>query len=85
MEKLEFNKLKVLDLLNDLKLVLKVNHNVSIYELDKLENIVKDKNYVKSNFEKNFNSAFRRVQEIGIYDENVDRLFKELYYLTEDD
>jgi len=85
MKKLEFNELKVLELLNELKLALMVNHDVSIHELDKLENIVKDKNYVKSNFERNFNSAFRRVQEIGIYDENVDRLFKELYYFTQDD
>ena len=41
MKKLEFNELK---LLNELKLALMVNHDVSIHELDKLENIVKDKN-----------------------------------------
>lgn len=85
MKNIESNELELLKLLNELKLALKVNHNVSIHELDKLENIVKDKNYVKSNFERNFNSAFRRVQEIGIYDENVDRLFKELYYFTQED
>ena len=77
--------MKVLELLNELKFSLKVNHNASIHELDKLENIVKDKNYVKSNFERNFKSAFRRVQEIGIYDENIDKLSKELYYFTQND
>lgn len=82
MKNVEINEVKVLELLNELKLVLEIRHDVTIPELDKLENIVKDKNYAKSNVDKNFSSAFRRVQEIGIYDENVDRLFKELYNLT---
>ena len=82
MKNFKINEVKVLESLNELKLILEIRHDVTIAELDKLENIVKDKNYAKSNFDKNFSSAFRRVQEIGIYDENVDRLFKELYNLT---
>ncbi len=82
MKNVEINEVKVLELLNELKLVLETRHDVSIPELDKLENIVKDKNYTESNIDKNFSSAFRRVQEIGIYDENVDGLFRELYDLT---
>ncbi len=69
-------------MIDELKLILEANHDASIFELDKLKNIVKDKNYTKSNININFSSTFRRVQEIGIYNDSVDRLFDEFYSFT---
>lgn len=83
MNKVELNEVQILELLGELKLLLRVNYDISIPELDKLENIVKNKNYESSNTEKHFGLAFRRLQEIGIYDEDVDRLFRNIYYLTQ--
>lgn len=80
--KVEDNKVKILGLIDELKLILEANHDASIFELDKLKNIVKDKNYTKSNININFSSTFRRVQEIGIYNDSVDRLFDEFYSFT---
>lgn len=80
--KVEDNKVKILGLIDELKLILEANHDASIFELDKLKNIVKDKNYTKSNSNMNFSSTFRRVQEIGIYNDSVDRLFDEFYSFT---
>ncbi|MGE6474934.1 hypothetical protein [Psychrobacter sp. NPDC078631] len=79
MSKAEFNELEAIRILGELNFLFKVNHNVLIPELDKLENIVKSKNYDNSNLD--FGFAFRRVQEIGIYDEDIDELFKELNFI----
>ena len=81
MSKAELNELEAIRILGELNFLFKVNHNVLIPELDKLENIVKSKNYDNSNIERIFGFAFRRVQEIGIYDENIDKLFKELNFI----
>ena len=81
MRKAELNELKAIRILGELNFLFKVNHNVLIPELDKLENIVKSKNYDNSNLERIFGFAFRRVQEIGIYDEDIDELFKELNFI----
>lgn len=81
MSKAEFNELEAIRILGELNFLFKVNHNVLIPELDKLENIVKSKNYDNSNLERIFGFAFRRVQEIGIYDEDIDELFKELNFI----
>ena len=81
MSKAEFNELEAIRILGELNFLFKVNHNVLIPELDKLENIVKSKNYDNSNIERIFGFAFRRVQEIGIYDEDIDKLFKELNFI----
>ena len=81
MSKAEFNELEAIRILGELNFLFKVNHSVLIPELDKLENIVKSKNYDNSNLERIFGFAFRRVQEIGIYDEDIDELFKELSFI----
>ena len=81
MSKAELNELEAIRILGELNFLFKVNHNVLIPELDKLENIVKSKNYDNSNIERIFGFAFRRVQEIGIYDEDIDKLFKELNFI----
>lgn len=81
MSKTELNELEAIRILGELKFLFKVNHNVLIPELDKLENIVKSKNYDNSNIESIFDFAFRRVQEIGIYDEDIDKLFNELNFI----
>lgn len=81
MSKAELNELEAIRILGELNFLFKINHNVLIPELDKLENIVKSKNYDNSNIERLFSFAFRRVQEIGIYDEDIDKLFKELNFI----
>ncbi|WP_201587766.1 hypothetical protein [Psychrobacter jeotgali] len=81
MSKAELNELEVIKILGELKFLFKLNHNVIIPELDKLENITKNKNYENSNIERIFGFAFRRVQEIGIYDEDIDKLFNELHLI----
>ena len=81
MSKAELNELEAIRILGELNFLFKVNHNVLIPELDKLENIVKSKNYDNSNIERIFGFAFRQVQEIGIYDKDIDKLFKELNFI----
>lgn len=81
MSKAQLNELETIRILGELNFLFKVNHNVLIPELDKLENIVKSKNYDNSNIERVFGFAFRRVQEIGIYDEDIDKLFEELHFI----
>ena len=81
MSTVKFNELEAIRILGELNFLFKVNHNVLIPELGKLGNIVKSKNYNNSNLEKTFGFAFRRVQEIGIYDEDIDKLFKELNFI----
>lgn len=43
MSRIEINELEAIKFLGELKLLFKVNHNVSIPELDKLDNIVKNR------------------------------------------
>ncbi len=70
-----------IELLDELRLLLKAKHNVSIPELDKLKNIIQDENYQNSNIDRILYFSYRRIQEIGIYDEDVDAIFESLFFM----
>lgn len=72
------NKVKLLKIINELAATLEVRYSVSIPELNKLENIIINEN-MNDNIQEVFGFAYRRIQEIGIYDEDIDNLFQEMY------
>lgn len=76
----KFNSKQSIEILHKLRSLLTVNHNVSLSELDKLNNIIQDSNYKNSNIDETFYSAYRRIQEIGINDEESDTLFEALFF-----